>query len=184
MKRIISSSLLGLMVISLSACSSMPGKPKISEAALTGDPDLMWSEGQKLVQFGEPIVSKGELLLTEGRQKVREGEIKIADGNERVIQSRNDYQAAAQVAGGSSSPKEVDREAKRLKAIGKRWEDAIDQIRDGNKLVEKGNEKIDRGHGLIREGRSSIDAGSTMMRNAQRLRLGEDLLLEPNSDRG
>ena len=169
-----------LVFLTLTSCAGLPGKSKTSDAALAGDPQAMWSEGQKVVQHGEQLVSKGEQRLADGRKQVRDGQSMVTEGNERVIQSRLDYQAAASAVGGSSTPKEVELEAKRLKTIGERWENAIDEIKQGNKLVDKGNKNIDRGQADIRDGRAQIESGSVLMRNSQRIRLNEELLPAPD----
>lgn len=167
------------MTVALTGCSGLPGKTEASTAALAGNPDAMWTDGQKIVLEGEQAVQKGEKRVTEGRQQVRDGQAKITEGNERVIQGRLDYQSAVAAMGGSTSPKQVEAEVKRLKTIGDRWADAIDDIKDGNKLVEKGNKTIDAGQAKIRKGRAQIESGSTLMRNSQRIRLGEEQLSVP-----
>ncbi len=159
----------------LAGCGGGAGL-KLSDAALSGDPEAMWVEGQKTVASGEALVNKGEAQLAEGRQQVREGEAAIRAGNQRVLQARRDYQAAVAAAGGSATPADVAAEAMQLKNIGKRWEDAIDDIKDGNKLVDKGNKNIDSGQSEVRAGRRLMESGSTLMRNSQRTRMGEPLL--------
>ncbi len=149
---------------------------QLSDAALAGNPSAMWEDGQKSADTGEALVSKGEQRLATGRRQVLEGQEKIAAANLRVAQAREDYQSAVAATGGSSAPTDLQAEAKRLKAIGKRWEEAIDAVREGNNLVEKGNKNLDKGQSEIREGRSLMESGSTLMRNAQRTRMGDDLL--------
>ena len=147
-----------------------------SDAALSGDPVAMWEDGQKSVTRGEKLVKSGEDLLSEGRKQVREGEAKIDRGNSDTLKARKAYQEAARATGTSSSPDELAEEVKQFKAIGGRWEDGIDDIKAGNKLITKGNKTIDSGQSKIREGRALMESGSTMMRNSQRQRMGETLL--------
>lgn len=174
-------SILLLAAILVSACAG-GSKVRLSDAALSGDPSAMWAEGQKSVQTGEDLVSKGEKRLAEGRKQIRDGEVSIDAGNRQVRQERQNYQNAVLAGGRSSTPTEVDAEAKRLRAIGNRWEDAIDEIKKGNKLVDKGNKNIDRGQAEIREGRKLLEQGSTLMRNSQRARTGAKLLPVPEAD--
>lgn len=155
---------------------------QLSDAALSGNPSAMWEEGQRAVTTGEGLVTKGENRLEDGRRQVRDGETKIATGNQQVLQAKEDYIAAATTSGGATTPRQVEDESKRLRAIGKRWEDAIDEIRDGNRLVDRGNKNIDQAQGEIREGRTLMEQGSTLMRNSQRARLGEELLPEPTTE--
>ena len=149
---------------------------KLSDAALSGDPDAMWTEGQDLARKGERKIKKGEERMADGRRQIRNGEAKIRDGSERVAKSRRDYENAVASAGGAKTPKVVADEAKRLKAIGKRWEDALDTIRAGNLLVENGNKNIETGRTEVREGRLMIESGSILMRNSERTRRGDELL--------
>ncbi len=163
------------IILATTACAATDA----SDAALSGDPQAMWAEGQKTVVKGEQMVTKGDKQLAEGRNKVREGENMIDSGNERMLQARQDYQSAARAVGASTTPGQVSTEAKKLKEIGSRWEDAIDNVKTGNKLVTKGNKMINDGQAQISEGRRMIEYGSTMMRNSQRSQLGEELLKAP-----
>ncbi|MGB5331989.1 MAG: hypothetical protein WBM80_02435 [Woeseiaceae bacterium] len=152
------------------------GTSTLSDAALSGDPDAMWTEGQDLARKGEHKIKKGEQRMVDGRRQIRDGEARICDGSERVAQSRRDYESAVTSAGDAKTPKVVSDEAKRLKAIGKRWEDALDTIRAGNLLVENGNKNIETGRAEVREGRLMIESGSILMRNSERTRRGDELL--------
>lgn len=180
-KRMVTALSLLLVAMFVSACAG-GSRLRLSDAALSGDPSAMWEEGQKSVQTGEELISKGEKKLEEGRKQIREGEALVDSGNKQVREERQNYQNAVLAGGRSNSPKEVEAEAKRLRAIGNRWEDAIDDIKQGNKLVDKGNKNIDRGQAEIRDGRKLLEQGSTLMRNSQRAKLGEDLLPMPAAD--
>ena len=167
----------------LAGCAADIGRAGISNAALTGNTEAMWKDGQRAVDSGEALVSKGEKRLAEGQKKVRDGEAMISQGNSNVMQSRQDYQAAAAISGSSSNPKEIEFEAKRLRAVGDRWKNAIEEIKDGNRLVLKGNEEISKAQSEIREGRALLESGSTLMRNAQRARLGDKPLPQAQADK-
>lgn len=163
------------LAVLVASCATA-GTSTLSDAALSGDPDAMWTEGQDLARKGERKVEKGEQRMADGRQQIRDGEAKIRDGSERVAKSRRDYENAVASAGDARTPKVVSDEAKRLKAIGKRWEDALDTIRAGNLLVENGNKSIETGRAEVREGRLMIESGSILMRNSERTRRGDELL--------
>lgn len=171
--------LIALAALLLTACASEDFR--LTDAAISGNPDAMWEDGQRAVIAGEGLVDRGEKRLAAGREQVREGEARIADGNKRVLQAKQDYIAAVARTGDASTPQQVQNESKQLQAIGKRWEGAISDIRDGNKLVDRGNKSIDQGQSEIREGRMLMEQGSTLMRNSQRTRRGEKLLPEPGS---
>ncbi|MBT8102458.1 MAG: hypothetical protein KJO95_05775 [Gammaproteobacteria bacterium] len=168
-------STLALLLALASGCAASPAT-KLSDAALSGDPDAMWAEGQELARKGERLVKKGEQRMENARSQIRDGESKIRKGNELVAKSRLDYENAVASAGDARTPKVVEDEAKRLKTIGKRWEKALDMIRAGNELVEKGNKNIETGRSEVREGRFLIEKGSMMMRNSERSRRGDELL--------
>lgn len=165
-----------ILVLALVAGCATSSAPKLSDAALSGDPDAMWTEGQDLARKGERKMKKGEERMADGLRQIRNGEAKIRDGSERVAKSRRDYENAVASAGDAKTPKVVSDEAKRLKAIGKRWEDALDTIRAGNLLVENGNKNIETGRAEVREGRLMIESGSILMRNSERTRRGDELL--------
>ena len=44
--------------------------------------------------------------------------------------------------------------------------------------IHEGNESIAKGQSDIRKGRAMVESGSILMRNSQRLRLGDELLPE------
>lgn len=157
----------------LAGCATDFGRSGVSNAALVGNTEAMWKDGQRAVERGEALIGSGEKKLAAGQKKVRDGEAMISQGNSKVTQSRLDYQAAAVTSGGSSNPREIQFEARRLRAIGDRWQDAIEEIKAGNSLLLKGNEEISKAQSDIREGRALIESGSTLMRNAQRSRLGD-----------
>ena len=165
-----------MMVLWFVAGCATVNATKLSDAALSGDPDAMWSEGQETARKGERKIKKGEERMADGRRQIRDGEAKIREGSERVAKSRRDYENAVASAGDARTPNVVTDEAKRLKAIGKRWEDALDTIRAGNLLVENGNKSIETGRAEVREGRLMIESGSILMRNSERTRRGDELL--------
>jgi hypothetical protein len=121
-----------------------------------------------------------EKHLALGRQQVLEGQAKIRAGSERVSQAKLEYEQVALVgADSTTSDKQV--QAKALRAIGVRWEAAFQEIKDGNKLVAKGNANMNRGESEIGEGRMLMETGSVLMRNAHWSRLGQQLLVLPTS---
>ena len=152
----------------------------VSDAALSGDPIAMGRDGAKLNTRGAELVKDGEKLLIKGRQQLRDGETKILNGSSQVTNSRFEYRDIANAGGSASNPDAVVKEAKRLSSIGKNWEDAIDTIRDGNELVDKGNKNIDEAQSSIRRGRQMMERGSALVRNGERVRLGEGLLPVPS----
>ena len=145
-------------------------------APMVSNRSAMWEDGAKAVDTGEAMVTKREKRLEPGRQQVRDGEARIRSGNERSEKARQEYEDAA--SNESASEQE---QANALREIGLRWKKAIQEIKEGNKLVAKGKANIDRGESEIREGRSLMETGSILMRNAHRSRLGLSLLPLPKS---
>ena len=164
-----------LCLFAATSCAAT-GTANLGDNVLSGNPDTMWAEGQERSKKGERLLKKGEERMADARAQVRKGDAKIREGSEGVLKSRREYEIASRKTGGAASPKAVADEAKRLKVIGKRWEDALDTIKAGNKLVEKGNKNIGTAHSEIREGRVLIESGSVLMRNSERMRRGDELL--------
>jgi|GEM_PF-3420611 len=162
-----------LATIFMGGCSSTGG---ISKAALSGDPVAMAAEGARLNSEGAELVRKSEAKSVDGRKLIRDGEAMVQDGSTRVTNARFEYKDIANASGKATDPKTVAKEAKKLKAAGKRWEDAIDIIRDGNKLIDKGNKTVDEAQGDVRKGRQMMERGSVLVRNSARSRYGEELL--------
>ena len=53
---------------------------RLSDETLSGDPDAMWTDGQRMTTRGEAMVERGEKRLEDGRDQVREGEAMVAKG--------------------------------------------------------------------------------------------------------
>ena len=167
-----------LVVVSLfiAACSTTP---KLTD--YSNDPTAMWEQGIKLSDKGEKLIIKGEKALEASRKELREGEALIQSGSEMVIRARQSYQLEAARIGGSSSPKEIEYEAERLTSIGDKWEDAINDIKKGNKMVAKSKEMQTDAQAYVKEGRELVESGSNFIRNSQRMRLEIPLLPAPDS---
>ncbi len=176
-----------LICVSAAAGCVMPGETMLNDAALPGDADTMWTEGQDMTRNGERLINRGEARMIKARQQIRDGETKIRTGSEQVMKCRVEYENVVNGTRERNISKDKADEAKQLKAIGKRWELALDTIRDGSLLVEKGNNGIETGRGEVREGHAMIETGSLLMRNSERSRRGDDLLpmidrLEPTTE--
>jgi len=167
-------SLLFIGVFFLHGCASTGDG--VSDAALSGDPAAMTKDGVKLNSRGAELVKEGESRLVEGRKQVRDGEAMVSNGSSLVTNARFEYKDVARTSGDANTPDKVSSEASRLKKIGSRWEDAIEEIRDGNSLVSKGNKNIGKAQSDIRKGRRMMERGSTLVRNSERMRLDQALL--------
>jgi hypothetical protein len=168
--------LIALTSFFIAACSTTP---KMSD--FSNDPDAMWEQGKKQSDKGEKLIVRGESTLEKSRKILREGEALIQLGSDTIIRSREEYQLEASKIGGSSSPKEVEFEAKRLMAIGDKWEDAIADVKKGNSMVAKSKTIQSEAQALIKEGRELVEVGSNFIRNSQRMRLNIPLLDAPAS---
>ena len=165
-----------LLTIGLvSACASSAGTGP-DDAPVVANANVMWEDGVKSIETGEALMTSGEKRLALGRQQVREGEAKIRDGSARVAQAKLEYEQAA--AAGAAAP-DKQQQANALRQIGLRWEAALQEIKDGNKLVAKGNANISRGESEIGDGRLLMETGSVLIRNSHRSRLGQSLLPLP-----
>ena len=91
----------------LVGCAAGFDRGGVSEAALAGNTEAMWKDGQQAVARGEALIAKGEKRLAQGYKKIRDGEAAISQGNRKVAQARQEYQAAAAAAGASSAPDQV-----------------------------------------------------------------------------
>lgn len=152
----------------------------VSDAALSGDPAAMAKDGVNLNSRGAVLLKKGESRLVEGRKQVRDGEAMVINGSTLVTNARFEYKDVAGTSGNAITPELVSSEAKRLRKIGDRWEDAIETIRDGNSLITKGHKNIGEAQSDIRNGRRMMQRGSTLVRNSERTRLDQALLPVPN----
>ncbi len=68
----------------ISGCAGMASDSGPSDAALSGDSNAMWVDGQKMAERGEEFTAKGEDRLKDGRRQVRDGEAMIREGHRRV----------------------------------------------------------------------------------------------------
>ena len=160
-------------VVILLGCTSTP-----SMENYTNDPDRMWEEGKKLSERGEKLLTRGEKDLEKARAMLREGEGSIQSGTEKIIAAKQAYQLAVLQLGASTSPKEVAFEATTLSSIGERWEDAINEVRKGNSLIEKSKDRQVEAFECIKEGQQLIEQGSKFIRNSQRIKLNAPIIGE------
>lgn len=170
--------IVALPIIGLaSGCANVAGVTS-EEAPAGSSSTVMWEDGLKAADTGEAMLIKGEKRLALGRQQIRDGEAKIREGNIRVSQAKLEYEQAA-ITHSASTGSEKQIKADALREIGVRWDAAIQEIKDGNKLIAKGNENTARGESEVRDGRLLMETGSILMRNAQRSRLGQASLSMP-----
>lgn len=168
-----------LFVVCLtSACAGTSRSPD-NEPPAVSNPGVAWEDGRKSVETGEALLIRGERRLALGRQQIRDGEARIRDGSERAAQAKLDYQ---QLAGTTDELPAAEKKSRAeiLRTVGSRWQAAIEEIKDGNRLIKTGNANVTRGEAEIREGRMLMESGSILMRNSYRSRLGQKLLPLPS----
>ncbi len=144
-------------------------------------PRVMWEDGLRAVETGEAMLTRGEQRLALGRQQIRDGEAKVRDGTLRAAEAKAEYERLAATADGLSAAERTARN-QALRETGSRWQAALDVIKDGNRLIAKGNANVDRGEEEIRDGRRMMETGSILMRNSYRSRSGQPLLPLPSGD--
>lgn len=164
--------LAALMLLSTTVLAST----RASEAALSGNPLVMFDEGRRILLKGEKRVAKAEKQLREGREMLREGEELIEKGDANVLRSRDSYAAHSRSRGLAVEPDAVEKESKRLKEISEDWEDALRDIRKGRKLEKKGQKKISSAQDDLREANALVDRGNTLIRNSELALQGEQVV--------
>lgn len=163
-KKILCLIVVAFALFGLTACNTVSVR---SDTAIS--PDSMWDEGKKTTEEGENLVTQGEKQMEKGRKLVRDGESMVIKGNKQAALKRGAYQATVSLMGSSSAPSQVKEEAKKLKSISGDWQDAVAEIKKGNKTISEGYVAIEKAQEKIREGREMMAAGSQMMQRSQNI---------------
>tara|TARA_R110002073_G_scaffold270138_1_gene433442 strand:- start:310 stop:846 length:537 start_codon:yes stop_codon:yes gene_type:complete len=125
-------------------------------------------QAESLIKKGEKLLRGAQDDLEDAHDRIRKGESLIAKGNETVRDSRNQYRALANDTGRATDPDEVADEAKQFDKLADRWEDALDDIDDGEKLIKKGNKAANKAESRINEGRSLVASGKKLRSDTER----------------
>ena len=166
--QILSPVLMGCLLLG-AGCASLQSEPTTAEVAQSGDPVAMQQRGHSAVSEGTVQMNRGQERVDKGQQQVDEGQRRIDDAQIAIDRARSDYRSASIAVGSASSPGQIEREAATLKKIAKNWDNALDEIKSGQKLTKRGYAAIDRGNKELREGQALRDAGEALVRRGDEL---------------
>lgn len=126
-----------------------------------------WEEGKSESKKGEKQVRQGRKIVEKGRADLRKGEQLIAAGNVAAQTNRQAYQALSQTVLGEYSADSASDRVSKLKKYTKAWEEAEEEIAEGNKLIQRGNSRVSEGESEIRKGQKRIERGRAKMQDAE-----------------
>lgn len=138
--------------------------PRLSAATI----EKNMEQAESLIRKGEKLIRGAEEDLEDAHDKISKGESLVAKGKETARDSRNQYRVLANDAGQARNPDEVFAEAKKFDKLADRWEDALDDVEDGEKLIKKGNKESQKAESRINEGRSLVASGKKLRSDTER----------------
>ena len=120
---------------------------------------------KSIYQDGEGLVRQAETTLKRGQDDVKRGEALVAGGRKAATKQRQEYLDALAKSGSADDPQSLEIEIQRLRGIGRLWQRAIQDIKEGNRLIDKGNKTIATARNDIRLGRELMERGSELAIN-------------------
>ncbi len=148
----------------LGACSATGKQPSYGEALQANGGDSVelgktWEAGNELETKGAKEIAKGQKLIREGEEKIAKGEALIRTGNADIVVQKANYARMVRTMGLASAPKQMEQEIKSLRGIAEKWDNGLDDIKRGEKLIEEGDKNLAEGRAKVRKGDGFVVQG-------------------------
>ncbi len=104
-----------------------------------------WEAGNELETKGNKEITKGQKLIREGEEKIAKGESLVRTGNSAVTVEKANYARMVRTIGLATTPKQLEKEIKSLRQIAEKWDNGLDDIKRGEKLIEEGEKDRQKG---------------------------------------
>lgn len=136
-----------LLLLILAAAASMAGYLYLSEKI---------NAGEKQIANGQIQLEKGQLALEEGKEKLQAGKQQLLEGKQEYEQTEDNFFLVL---------------ADKLLQGGKGFENAREQIADGESQVAKGEGKINAGEKQLDAGELKLHRGMEQLQLAKSARI-------------
>jgi hypothetical protein len=135
----LSIAIVSLMAGALIVPSVLAG-PKPPASVVTAGTQKSWSDGQKRSEKGADRIARGEEDIRDADKLKREGEANQSDGNARAQTAREAHARYLTTLSPAQDPAGVRAQAEALNDQAKRWQNALDLVKDGEKKLKKAEE--------------------------------------------
>jgi len=126
-----------------------------------------WEDGKELEGKGLKLVAESRKMLAISERKKREGEELILSGNAQVAAQKIAYSDSVRAFGLASTPKQVKAEVKTLRDIAERWDNGLDAINRGERLIKESEKETADASGKKRKGEQMIADGRAQVRGVE-----------------
>jgi hypothetical protein len=128
--------------------------------------EKLWSDGAKRVSKGEDMIKDADKDTRKAEGKKRKGEDKIASGKARTQAAQDAYKSTLTGLTPPSDPKAAFGQADALHGAAKRWEKALDEIKDGEKDVREAADATVKASRQKTDGAAMISEGKALKSQA------------------
>ena len=158
-------------LVSLSGCATKP--PTFGERILAeGESQIaiskMWEQGKKDTREGEDLLKEGKKLVSKGNDYLRKGEKLLANGNADLQANRQAYKSLALAANNLNTSKAAKDTVSRLNKLAGAWEDAEEEVEEGNELIKRGKDSVAEGESALEKGQTLITQGKNKILEAEK----------------
>lgn len=172
MSKVLMKLVLSAAMVATAACASNEKPAGFAGGADLGGADgavlsAAWEDGKELETKGLKLVADSNKMLAASERKKREGEELIVSGNAQVAAQKVAYSDAVRAFGLASTPKQVKAEVSTLRNIAERWDNGLDAINRGERLVKESEKETAEASGKKRKGEQMIADGRAQMRGAE-----------------
>lgn len=126
-----------------------------------------WEDGKELETKGLKLVADSNKMLVVSERKEREGEELVVSGKAQVAAQKFAYSDAVRAFGLASTPKQVKAEVSALRGIAERWDNGLDDINRGERLIKESGKETAEASAKKRKGEQMIADGRAQMRGVE-----------------
>ncbi|MCB5227684.1 hypothetical protein JAO78_012765 [Alishewanella sp. 16-MA] len=157
-------------LVSLTGCATKP--PTFGERILAeGESQIaiskMWEQGKKDTREGEALLKEGKKLLADGKDYSRKGEKLLANSSADLQTNRQAFKTLALSANNLNTSKAASDMVARLEKLTDAWEEAEEEVEEGNELLKRGKSAQEEGESAIKKGQQLITDGKNKIVEAE-----------------
>jgi hypothetical protein len=157
-----------LLVVPVTAVAK---DPKAPPAVVASGKSKLWVDGAKREAKGQAKIDEAASDTRKAEEKKRKGEEKVSSGKAKAATAEESYKRYLSQLTPATDPKGAKAQADGLRDAAKRWEEAVDLTRDGEKDMREADSSMAKasrnkaeGEAMVAEGRSiKAQAGDVMV---------------------
>jgi hypothetical protein len=140
--------------------------PVAPPAVIASGKAKLWADGDKRASKGQKRITEAADDTRKAEARKRKGEDRIAEGNAKVTTAQEAYKRYLAGLTAAADPKSAFAQADGLRDTAKRWEDALNQVRDGEKDIRKATDDLASAVRSKAEGEAMLAEGNALKAQA------------------